>query len=216
MLPLMAFFADLSCSAPRANSLSSAIRKQFGFKCVLKAQYLNTEVAFHASTGWFLMDENKRKIIEILRNDARKSANEIGVMLNLSENEVKSIIKELERGNVILKYKAVINQDNVNEMVEALIEVKVSPERDYGFDKVAERIGNFPEVKSLFLLSGEYDLMAFVEGHTIKNVAAFVSEKLSTIPGVRGTATHFLLKKYKEDGISFGEKEKNKRLQVTP
>ncbi len=162
------------------------------------------------------MDENKQKIIEILKDDARKTPNEMGVMLNLDEDKVKSTIKELEKDKIILKYKAVIDQDKVNELVEALIEVKVTPERDYGFDKVAERIGNFPEVKSLFLLSGGYDLIVIIEGHSLKNIAAFVSEKLSTIPGVNGTATHFLLKKYKEDGIVFGEKEKNKRLKVTP
>lgn len=162
------------------------------------------------------MDENKKKIIEILKDDARKTASEIGTMLDLEEDKVKSIIKELEKDKVILKYKAVIDQEKVNDMVEALIEVKVTPERDYGFDKVAERIANFPEVKNLLLLSGAYDLIVVVEGDSLKTAASFVSEKLSTIPGVKGTATHFLLKKYKEDGIVFKEKDKSQRLQVTP
>lgn len=162
------------------------------------------------------MDENKKKIIGILKDDARKSASEIAVMLNLDEDKVKSLIKELEKDRVILKYKAVVDREKVDESVEALIEVKIMPERDYGFDKIAERIGNFPEVRDLFLLSGEYDVMVFVEGASMKVISSFVSEKLSTIPGVRGTATRFVLKKYKEDHVSFGEKEKVKRLQVTP
>ena len=162
------------------------------------------------------MDKNKIQIIDILRDDARKSAKEIAVMLNLDEEKVKALIKELEKDHIILQYKTMIDEEKVNEIVTALIEVKVTPERDYGFDKVSERIANFPEVRHLFLTSGGYDLMALVEGHHMKDVASFVSEKLATIPGVRSTATHFLLKKYKEDYINFSEKGKNKRLQVTP
>lgn len=162
------------------------------------------------------MDDIKKQLIDILKQDARKDIKEIAVMLNIDEETVKKNIKELESDKVILRYKAVIDPDKVDDHVEAIIEVRVTPEKDHGFDKVAERIANFPEVRNLFLLSGDYDFLALVRGKTLKEVAFFVASKLSPVPGVKSTATRFMLKRYKEDNVMFAEKEKSKRLSVTP
>lgn len=160
------------------------------------------------------MGDAKSEIIQILRENARVPDEEIGAMLGIGAENVRKIISELENENVILKYKAIVNEEFVSERVEAIIEIKTVPERDYGFDKVAQRISNFPEVKNLFLVAGDYDLACMVCGCTMKDVASFVASKLSTIPNVKGTATHFLLKKYKEDNVSFIKKEKDQRLKV--
>ena len=118
----------------------------------------------------------------------------------------------------IVKYKAVINSERIDKYskVTALIEVKVTPKRGFGFDKVAERLYQFPEVRSLYLLSGGYDLIAFVEGKTLHEVAGFVSEKLSTLDDVQSTSTHFLLKRYKDDGDILSPIPEVTRLEVTP
>ncbi len=162
------------------------------------------------------MDETKIKILDILKDNAKTPKKEIAAILDITEEKVDSLIKELEKDKVILRYKAIIDDESINGMVQALIEVKVSPERDFGFNKTAERIASFSEVKDLFLVAGDYDLMAVLEGKSMKDVASFVASKLSTIPNVAGTATHFLLKKYKEDNVIFAEKEKDTRLKVSP
>ncbi|MGI5877076.1 MAG: Lrp/AsnC family transcriptional regulator [Christensenellales bacterium] len=158
----------------------------------------------------------KNEILEILLEDSRTTPAQMAVMLEVSEKEIESAIRELEEDRVIVKYNTMIDRDKTDEsLVEALIEVRVTPQRDRGFDEIARRIYRFPEVRSVYLMSGGYDLMVLAEGKTLKQVAFFVAEKLSTIEGVISTATHFVLKKYKEDGVVFDE-ESDSRLAVTP
>lgn len=143
----------------------------------------------------------KDELIALLEENARLSPEEIATMLDRPVAEIRAAIEALERDGVIVKYKAVVNDEKrAMDVVTALIEVKVSPERESGFDAVAERIYRFPEVDSCYLLSGDYDLLVLVEGRTLREVADFVATKLSTIDRVAATRTHFLLKKYKEDG----------------
>ena len=158
------------------------------------------------------------KVLEILKEDSRVAAKDIAPMINKSEDEVKEIIKDLEDKNIIIKYTTIVNEEKTTEeKVQAFIEAKVSPERDMGFDAIAERIYNFPQVKSLYLISGGFDFLITVEGNSLKDVAMFVSEKLSTLEYINSIATHFLLKKYKEnDVVMVGEKTKDQRLQVMP
>ncbi len=159
-----------------------------------------------------------REIIEILEKDARTTPEEIASMLNKSVASVKKTIKKLEKEGIILKYKTVINKELIEEKtraVRALIEVKIAPQRGYGFDHIAERIYRFPEVVSCYLLSGTYDLLLVAEGKDIHAVSAFVSERLSTLDNVKGTVTHFLLKKYKEDGDILKRKERDKRIAIS-
>jgi len=138
-------------------------------------------------------------------------------MLNLSAPEVARRIKQYETDKVILGYKAVIDDDKVDtDLVKAVIEVKVQPERDGGFDRIAKRIAKFDEVTSLFLMSGGYDLLIFVEGRNLREVAQFVAEKLATLAGVTSTATHFMLKTYKEQGVLMENGEEIERLKVSP
>ena len=160
------------------------------------------------------MNKLNNGILEILKDDARTSHAEIASMLGASEAEVKSAIAEMEKKGVIVKYTAIINDEKTEkDFVEALIEVKVSPVREKGFNEIAEYIYQFEEVKSVYLMSGAYDLAVFVEGRTLRDAARFVSEKLSGIDKVLSTATHFILKKYKVEGIVL-EREENKRLIV--
>lgn len=160
------------------------------------------------------MDE----ILEILEKDSRASVEDISKMLNKKPEVIKQAIKKYEKEGVILKYKAVINKElikDVNSEVRALIEVNIVPQKDVGFDKIAERIYSFPEVSSCYLLSGTYDLLLIVEGKDLHTVARFVAEKLAPLENVRGTATHFLLKKYKEDGVILKHKDENKRIAIS-
>ena len=155
------------------------------------------------------------EILEILKNNSRLSCEEIAVMLGKSVEEVKSTIKRLEDEGAIVGYNTLINWEKTNrEMVTALIEVKVTPQRGEGFDKVADRIYRFPEVKACYLMSGGFDLTVIVEGKSIKQVASFVAEKLATIESVLSTSTHFVLKKYKDDGVIFEKKEKDDREAI--
>lgn len=163
------------------------------------------------------MDEIKLKILELLKEDARRTANMIATMLDVPEEKVKQAIKEMEDDHVIVKYAAVVNWSKVDEeKVTALIEVQITPERGRGFDSIAERIYLYPEVKSVYLMSGAYDLLVEVEGKTLKEVASFVSNKLSPIDSVLSTKTFFILKKYKQDGIIFEETEGDDRLVISP
>ena len=151
-------------------------------------------------------------ILEILFNDARTPVDQIAVMTGHSEEEVEAVIRSLEAQKIIVKYPALINWDKLDqEQVEALIEVRVTPQRDEGFDAIAERIYRFEEVKSVYLMSGGFDLCLIVEGHTMRDVAYFVAEKLATIDGVASTATHFVLQRYKDGGIVFDNEETDKR-----
>lgn len=160
------------------------------------------------------MDE----ILEILEKDGRASVEDIAKMLKKKPQNIKATIKKYEREGVILKYKAVINKELVRDadsQVRALIEVNIVPQKDVGFDKIAERIYSFPEVSSCYLVSGTYDLLLIIEGKDIHTVSNFVAEKLAPMENVRGTVTHFLLKKYKEDGVILKHKEENKRIAIS-
>lgn len=159
----------------------------------------------------------EREILEILERDARTTPEQIAVMLDLPVDEIRRTIEQLEKDKILLKYKAVVNWDRMgDEMVIALIEVKVSPQREVGFGAVAERIYRFPEARSVYLVSGTYDLSVQVVGKTMKDVADFVARKLAPIEGVQGTVTHFLLQRYKEDGDILNGEEEVERLPVTP
>ena len=160
------------------------------------------------------MDE----ILEILEKNARATPSEIAKMLKRSASSVDKTIKKLEKQGIILGYKTIINRELVRDDdsdVRAIIEVRVAPQKDLGFDRIAQRIYSFPEVKSCYLLSGTYDLLLIVEGKNIHTVSNFVAEKLAPLENVRGTTTHFLLKKYKEDGMILKHKEENKRIAIS-
>lgn len=141
----------------------------------------------------------KTEILKLLENDCRNTPAQIAAMLGASEDAVSAAIAELEADKTILGYKAMVDWDKTGEeIVTALIEVKVTPQRGDGFDRIAERIYQFEEVESMYLMSGAYDFTVIISGRTLKEVANFVSARLSTIDGVIGTATHFILRKYKE------------------
>ncbi len=162
------------------------------------------------------MSLNKR-ILELIEQDAKLSAKTIAGMLDQNEDEVQSIINQYEKDKTILGYHAVVNWERTEwEGVTAMIEVKVSPEREVGFNSIAERIYRFPEVRSVYLMSGGYDLSIIVEGDSMKDVARFVSHKLSALDKVQSTVTHFIMKRYKEDHFIFDENEEDKRLVVSP
>ena len=141
------------------------------------------------------------EILKILENDARATASQIAAMTGSTEAEVSQLIQQAEAARTILKYKAVVNWERLGEaQVWALIEVKIAPQRDFGFDTVAERIYHFPQVRTAYLVSGTYDLLVVATGQTMHEVADFVAQELAPIEGVQGTITHFVLKRYKEDG----------------
>ena len=156
-----------------------------------------------------------KEILRILEKDARTTTKQISTMTGTPVTEVTKLIKQAEKDRAILKYKTIINWDKVREeQVWALIEVKVAPQRDVGFDSIAERIYRFPQARSVYLLSGTYDLLVLVVGKTMHEVADFVSQKLAPVEGVQGTVTHFMLKRYKEDGEILEGKEEVKRQPV--
>ena len=158
-----------------------------------------------------------RKILEMLEADGRLTAKQIALMLDKEEGEIRDMIQKFEADGVILGYKAIVDWDKTDrEYVTALIELKVAPQRDRGFDKVAEkiynrgfdaiaeRIYNYPEVQSVYLMSGAYDLCVILEGKTIREVALFVAQRLAPLEAVLSTATHFVLRKYKDKGVIYG------------
>ncbi len=152
------------------------------------------------------------KILTLLENDATLTPEQLSVMLNKEVGEIKDMIEKYEKDGVLLGYQALIDWDKTDrEYVSALIEVKIQPQRDLGFDKVAEKIYNYPEVKSLLLMSGGFDLAVMIEGKTMREVAYFVAQKLSPIEFVTATATHFVLKKYKDKGIIYKAPEVDER-----
>lgn len=148
------------------------------------------------------MDELKSQILKLLSENARYTNSQIAKMLGETEQKIAETVKKLETDGVIVKYSAIINNEILenHNCVQALIEVKVSPQKLKGFDTYAEELYNFSEVTSLYLMSGGFDLAVFVEGKTLKDIARFVSEKLSVIDGITGVQTHFILKKYKIEG----------------
>lgn len=156
-------------------------------------------------------------LLQLLAKDANCSSEDLAKQLAISEPEVKERIAALEKSGAILGYHAIIDEEKTGERsVAALIEVKITPERDGGFDRFANRIAQFEQVESCYLMSGGYDLLVVVRGKDLREVALFVAEKLSSIQGVLSTATHFRLKAYKESGILTHREPKSERLSVTP
>ncbi len=152
------------------------------------------------------------EILKLLESDARLTAEQIAIILDLDKNTVVNEIAEYEKNGTILGYKTIVDWEKTNcEAVTAMIEVKLTPQHDRGFDRVAEKIYNYPEVKSVYLMSGAYDLSVLIEGKTMKEVALFVSQKLATIDAVISTATHFVLHKYKDTGILYDAPEIDER-----
>ena len=144
------------------------------------------------------------KLLSLLENDAKLTAEQLAVMLDKETGDIKKAIDKYEREGIILGYQALIDWDKTDrEYVTALIELKVSPKRERGFDRMAEKIRNFPEVQSVYLMSGGFDLAVFIEGRTMKEVAFFVAQKLAPLDSIVSTATHFVLKKYKDKGVNY-------------
>ncbi|NYE57468.1 Lrp/AsnC family transcriptional regulator [Carboxydothermus ferrireducens] len=159
----------------------------------------------------------EREILQLLHENAKLTPKQIATMLGVTEKEVRAKIKELEERKAIIKYHTLINWEKTDyEPVMALIEVKVTPQREVGFDGIARRIYQFAEVKDVYLMSGDYDLAVMVEGSSMKEVALFVALKLSTIEGVQSCATHFILKTYKHEGVILDDEEEDRRLVITP
>jgi DNA-binding Lrp family transcriptional regulator len=159
------------------------------------------------------MDE----LLKILQANALESHENIARMLGVSVAEIDQRIADYEKRGVIRGYQAILNEDRLElDKVTAVIEVKVAPQREGGFDTIAQRISRFPEVRSAYLMSGTYDLLLFVEGRTLREVAGFVSERLSPLEGVLSTSTHFMLKTYKRFGVLMQQEISDERLNVTP
>lgn len=159
------------------------------------------------------MDE----LLKILKSNANETPENIARMLGVSADEVRSRIAAYEEQGIIRGYQAIVNEDALDlQRVTAVIEVKVTPEREGGFNHIANRIGKFTEVSSMYLMSGAFDLLLFIEGRNLHEVAAFVSEKLSTLDGVVSTSTHFMLKTYKHHGLLMEQQDEYERLKVTP
>ncbi|MBE6556824.1 MAG: Lrp/AsnC family transcriptional regulator [Ruminococcaceae bacterium] len=154
----------------------------------------------------------KKELLTLLEKDARMTVEELAVVLGADRDEVARVISELEGSGTVLGYKAVIDWEKTDkECVNAMIDVKLTPQRDRGFDRVAEKIYNYPEVQSVYLMSGGYDLSVQIEGKTMKEVAFFVMQKLATIDTVTSTATHFVLHKYKDKGVIYGISDVDER-----
>ena len=157
------------------------------------------------------------ELLSILEKNSRIDFNELAILLGTTEEKVLEEISALENEGIICGYHTLINWEKTSiEKVMALIEVKVTPQRGKGFDNIAERIYNYPEVKAVYLISGGYDLMVILEEKTLKEIANFVSDKLSTLDSVLSTATHFILKKYKDYGTVLNKEEKDEREVITP
>ena len=159
----------------------------------------------------------REKILTFIEKNSRIDLKELAIVLGVDETVVMNELEAMEEEHVICGYHTLIDWDKVGvEKVMAMIEVRVTPQRGLGFDKVAERIYNYPEVNSVYLISGGFDFMVTIEGKTLREVAQFVSEKLSTLDTVLSTKTNFILKKYKDHGTILAEKSKDERIQMTP
>ena len=166
------------------------------------------------STGGF-MEKLDKDIIALLTEDSRITCKRLAAALNITEKQAEERVRSLEERGIIVKYTAIINADGFDEdFVEALIEVKVTPQRGHGFDAIAEEVSSHGEVQSLYLMSGAYDLAVIVRGKSLKEISRFVPEKISTFDSVISTATHFILKKYKVEGAATVEPEGGKRMSV--
>ena len=158
-----------------------------------------------------------RELLELLEHDAKRPVAELAAMLNRSEYEVEQQIKKLEDDKVILNYNTLINWEKFgDDTVTATIEVKVTPQREVGFDAIAERIYRFDEVRSVYLMSGAFDLLVMIEGKSLKDISNFVATRLATIEGVVSTRSNFMLKLYKKDGVIIEDREHDRRLVVSP
>ena len=158
-----------------------------------------------------------KELLELLEKDYTQTPETLSDLLNRPKEEIVKQIRQLETEKVIVKYHTIINWEKAGvDVVSAIITVRITPQREVGFDAIAERIYRFPEVRNLYLMSGSFDLLVMVEGQTMKEVANFVSTKLATIEGVISTTSHFVLKKYKEEGVIIEDREKDRRLVVTP
>ena len=158
-----------------------------------------------------------RELLEILEKNSRISVAELASMLQKSEYEIEKEISRLEREKIILSYGALINWERYgDDTVTAIIEINLTPQREVGFDAIAERIYRFDEVRTVYLMSGNFDLLVIIEGKSLKDVANFVAARLSTIEGVTQTRSHFMLKPYKKDGVIIEDEEKDRRLVVSP
>ncbi|MBX3732356.1 MAG: Lrp/AsnC family transcriptional regulator [Verrucomicrobiae bacterium] len=156
-------------------------------------------------------------LLKLLASDASKATPRLAAMLGVTEAEIRSRIRAAEQEGLILGYRAVLNEEKLGrDLVRAIIEVRITPERGGGFDKLADRIARHAEVRSCHLMSGGYDLLVEVEGASLREVATFVSEKLATVQGVLSTATHFVLRAYKEQGVLMDAATADERLAVTP
>ena len=159
----------------------------------------------------------REQILTFLERNSRIDLKELAILLGSDEAVIANEIQQMEKEGIICGYHTLIDWDKTSsDEVTALIEVRVTPQRGQGFDSIAERIYNYPEVQSVYLISGGYDLLVILEGKTLKEVSGFVSDKLSTLESVLSTATHFILKKYKDDGIILSKKNKDERMLVTP
>ena len=158
-----------------------------------------------------------KQILSYIEKNSKMDPREIAILLGTEPDVVENEIRKMEEEKIICGYHTMIDWDKTSsEMVTALIEVRVTPQRGQGFDSIAERIYKYPEVRSVYLISGGYDLMVILEGKTLKEVSQFVTDKLSTLDSVLSTATHFILKKYKDHGTIFDQKIKDERMLVTP
>lgn len=154
----------------------------------------------------------RNQILKLLENDAKLTEKQLAIMLDTDEATIKEHIDALEKSGIILGYKTIVDWEKTEkESVSAMIEVKLTPQKDKGFDRVAEKLYNYPEVQAVYLMSGSYDLSVLIEGKTMKEVASFVSQKLSTIDSVISTATHFVLHKYKDKGMVYDVPEIDER-----
>ena len=158
-----------------------------------------------------------RELLEVLEKNSRISVSELASMFQKSEYEIEKEIARLEREKIILSYSALINWERFgDDTVTAVIEINLTPQREVGFDAIAERIYRFDEVRTVYLMSGNFDLLVIIEGKSLKDVANFVATRLSTIEGVTQTRSHFMLKPYKKDGVIINDEENDRRLVVSP
>lgn len=164
-----------------------------------------------------MTQEHKLEILRLLHDNSQLSVETLAKMVGETQEAVRETIEQMERDKVIVRYSTVINWDKVeSQRVTAVIDVKVLPQREVGFDAIARRIYGFQEVKSVALMSGGYDLQVIIDGRDIREVSRFVSERLSTIENITSTTTHFLLKTYKSDGVIFDDPDAERRLVISP
>ena len=158
-----------------------------------------------------------RELLELLEHDARRPVKELAAILHRSEYEVEKQIQQMEKDKIILNYNTLINWEKFGDnTVTSIIEINLTPQREVGFDAIAERIYRFDEVRTVYLLSGSFDLLVIIEGKSLQEVANFVATRLATIEGVTATRSHFMLKPYKKDGVIINDKERDHRLVVSP